>query len=85
MDSALATGLGLSIVGAGIAIGIAAGLSAIGQGTAAAAAIGGVSEKDYSFGKLLTLVALPETQAIYGFVIAIVIIFLVALGAPFAH
>ncbi len=85
MDPALATGLGLTVMGAGLAIGIAAGLSAIGQGNAAAAAIGGVSEKDYSFGKLLTLVALPETQAIYGFVIAIVIIFLVALGAPFTQ
>lgn len=80
MDPNMATGLGLAIIGAGIAVGVAAGLSAIAQGTAAAAAIGGVSEKDYSFGKVLTLTAITETQAIYGFVIAILVIFLVALG-----
>ncbi len=79
-DPALVTGLGLIMVGAGLAIGIAAAGSGMGQGMAAAAAAGGVAEKDYSFGKMLTMVALPETQAIYGFVIAILIIFVVAAG-----
>ncbi len=83
IDPGLGVALGLLAVGAGLAIGLAAGLSAIGQGMAAAAAVGGVAEKDYSFGKLITLVALPETQAIYGFVIAILIIFVLAMGSGF--
>ncbi len=81
VDPATSTALGLLMIGAGLAIGIAAAGSGLGQGIAAAAAAGGVAEKDYSFGKMLTLVALPETQAIYGFVIAILIIFVVAAGA----
>jgi len=84
MDPNLATGLGLAIIGAGIAVGVASGLSAIGQGMAASAAIAGTTEKDYSFGKVLTLTAITETQAIYGFVIAILAIFLLGLGV-FAH
>jgi len=83
IDPGLGIALGLLTIGAGLAIGLAAGLSAIGQGMAAAAAVGGVAEKDYSFGKLITLVALPETQAIYGFVIAILIIFVLAMGSGF--
>ena len=83
IDPELGIALGLLTIGAALAIGLSAGLSAIGQGMAAAAAVGGVVEKDYSFGKLITLVALPETQAIYGFVIAILIIFVLAMGSGF--
>ncbi len=83
IDPGLGTAIGLLTIGAGLAIGLAGGLSSIGQGMAASAAVGGVAEKDYSFGKLITLVALPETQAIYGFVIAILIIFVLAMGSGF--
>ena len=83
LEAGLGTAVGLLTIGAGLAIGLAAGLSAIGQGMAAAAAVGGVAEKDYSFGKMITLVAMPETQAIYGFVIAILIIFVLAMGSGF--
>jgi len=80
VDPAMVTGIGLIMIGAGLAIGIAGAGSGMAQGMAAAAAAGGVAEKDYSFGKILALVAMPETQAIYGFVIAILMIFVVAAG-----
>jgi V/A-type H+-transporting ATPase subunit K len=70
-------GLGLKIVGAGIAIGFAALGSGIGQGTAAAAGVGAVAEKEEMMGKALAFATLVETQAIYGFVIAILILFVV--------
>ena len=61
-------------IGAGLAIGIAAFGSAIGQGIAASAAAAATSEKPEGFGKFLILAALPETQAIYGLIIAYLIL-----------
>ncbi|MDI6639761.1 MAG: ATPase [Methanocellales archaeon] len=66
-------GQGLAIMGAGLAIGIA-GLSAIGQGIAAAGAAGATAERPEMFGKGLVFSVLPETQAIYGLLIAILIL-----------
>jgi len=83
LNPELGLGLGMMMIAVAFAIGISAGLSAIAQGWCASTAVVAVTEKDYSFGKLVTLVALPETQAIYGFVIAILIIFVVALGSGF--
>ncbi|MFH1588921.1 MAG: V-type ATP synthase subunit K [Candidatus Diapherotrites archaeon] len=77
MDLMVAMGFGLAVLGAGVAVGIAAGGSGVGQGITAAAGVGAMAEKEYSFGKVLTLIALPETQAIYGFVIAIIILFVI--------
>lgn len=65
---------GLVAIGAGVAVGIAAFGSAIGQGRAAAAAIGATAEDVKNFGRSLALAALVETQAIYGFVIALLLI-----------
>ena len=65
-------GSGLVAIGAGLAVGIA-GLSAIGQGIAASGAIGAYSEKEDVFGKGIVFSALPETQAIYGLLIAILL------------
>jgi V/A-type H+-transporting ATPase subunit K len=67
------TTIGLAGVGAGIAVGVA-GLSAIGQGIAAGAAVGAVSERDEMFGKSMVFSVLPETQALYGFIIAILLL-----------
>ncbi|MDA1196343.1 MAG: hypothetical protein O2779_00055 [Nanoarchaeota archaeon] len=69
----ISIGAGWAAIGAGLAIGIA-GISAIGQGTAAASAIGAVLEKSKSFGKAIIFAVLPETQALYGFIIAILIL-----------
>ncbi len=60
-------GLGIAIIGSGIAI---AG-SGIGQGISASAAVGATAEKPETFGKNMVFAVLPETQAIYGLLIAI--------------
>ncbi|NIO22479.1 MAG: V-type ATP synthase subunit K [Candidatus Aenigmarchaeota archaeon] len=65
---------GLLAIGAGIAIGVAALGSGIGQGKAAAAAIGATAEDTKNFGRSIALAALVETQAIYGLVIALLLI-----------
>jgi V/A-type H+-transporting ATPase subunit K len=84
IDPELGIALGLMAIGAGIGVGIAAGLSAIGQGMTTTAAVGAVAEKnDYSFGKMVVLSAITETQAIYGFVTAMMIIFVLAMGSGF--
>jgi len=67
--------VGLIAIGAGLAIGIAAFGSGIGQGIAAAAGAGAVAEKEETLAKELIFAALPETQAIYGFVIAAILLF----------
>ena len=63
---------GFAAIGAGLAVGIA-GLSAIGQGITAAAGIAATAEKDEAFGKSLVFSVIPETQAIYGLLTAILI------------
>ncbi len=75
-------GAGLVAIGAGLAVGIA-GLSAIGQGIAASGGIGAYSEKEDVFGKGIVFSVLPETQAIYGLLIAILLmVFGGLLGDP---
>ncbi len=68
------TNPGLIAIGAGLAIGLAGTGAGIGLGPAAAAAAAAMIEKPESFGKLLVLLALIEAVAIYGFVIAFVLI-----------
>lgn len=69
-----ATGMGF------IAAALAIGLSAIGAGIALAAgapaAIGAVSEDPKAFGKAMIFVVLGEAVALYGLVVAMLIIFL---------
>ncbi len=66
---------GLIAIGAGIAIGFAGLGSGIGQGIASSAAAGATAENEKLLAKMLVFAALPETQAIYGFVIAIILLF----------
>ena len=49
--------------------------SGAGQGITAAAAAGVVGEKEEAMGKMLVFSAIPETQAIYGLIIALFILF----------
>ena len=65
-------GVGLLALGAGLSVGIA-GLSAIGQGIVAGTGIG-VTKKPGTFGKAVVFTVLPETQAIYGLLIAILLL-----------
>jgi V/A-type H+-transporting ATPase subunit K len=73
------TAVGLIAIGCGLAIGIA-GLSAIGQGIAASGGIGATAEDPKMFGKGIVFSVLPETQAIYGLLVAIL---LMAFGGLF--
>jgi V/A-type H+-transporting ATPase subunit K len=66
---------GLIAIGAGIAIGFSALGSGIGQGIASSAAAGATAEDDSLLAKMLVFAALPETQVIFGFVIAIILLF----------
>jgi len=65
---------GLIAVGAGLAIGLSGTGAGLGLGTAAASAAAAIIEKPESFGKMLVLLALIEAIAIYGFVIAFVLV-----------
>lgn len=67
--------IGLVAIGAGIAIAVASGLSAIAQGMAAAAGQAAITENEKLFPKVLILTAITETQAIYGLIVALLLIF----------
>jgi len=73
------SGFAVAVIGAALAAGLACCGSAIGVGIAGKSAAGVMSEKPELFGKLLVLQALPGTQGIYGFLVAILI--MVNIGA----
>jgi V/A-type H+-transporting ATPase subunit K len=75
---ALSTVTGMAAIAAGCAVGFA-GLSAIGQGIVAGGAIGATAKNKDSTGKGLVLSVIPETYAIFGLLIAI----LIMLGVGF--
>jgi len=66
--------LAYTAIGAGLAIGISCLGSAIGQGMIGAASAGALAENENLYTKLLTFCVLPETQAIYGFIVAMMLI-----------
>ena len=65
---------GLLGIGAGLAIGLAAIATGIGQKETLPAAIGAISENPKIFGKVIIFAVLPETILIFGFVTAFLII-----------
>ena len=64
---------------AGAGAGLAVGLSGIGGGIAvassASAALGAISENDKAFGKALIFVGLAEGVALYGLIVALLLLF----------
>ncbi len=64
-------------IGAGLAVGLAGFGSSIGMGSAASAAIGAISEDEKMFGTALIFVVLIEAVAIYGLLVALLLIFAV--------
>jgi V/A-type H+-transporting ATPase subunit K len=72
-------GVGLAALGAGLAMGVAAIGSGIGVGIAGASGAGVIAEDPKKFGSVLILQAFPQTQGIYGFVTAILILMGVGL------
>jgi len=67
--------VGMIALSASLAIGLSCVASALAQGMIASAAVGGTVENEKLFAKLLVYAALPESFAIYGFVIAILLMF----------
>ena len=61
-------------VGAGLALGLAGVGAGLGMGTASAAALGAITEKPETFGKSILYVVFIEAVAIYGFVIAFLLL-----------
>lgn len=70
----LITGSVLGAAGAAIAMGVSGISSAKGLGIAGNAASGATGEDESNFSSSLILQALPQTQAVYGFIIGILII-----------
>ncbi len=80
----MTTGLVYALIGAGLAAGLAGIGSAIGVALGGKAAAGVISEKPELFGRVLILQALPGTQGIYGFLVAILIMAKIGMigGSP---
>lgn len=76
----------LAIIGAALAAVLSGIGSAYGVLIGGRAAAGVVSEKPDLFGRLLVLQALPRTQGIYGFIVAIMVLVQVGIlgGTPVA-
>ncbi|MFA5006613.1 MAG: V-type ATP synthase subunit K [Candidatus Izemoplasmatales bacterium] len=68
------TAQALAIIGAAMAAALAGLGSAMGVQMAGKAAAGVLSEKPELFGKLIILQALPGTQGMYGFIVAILVL-----------
>lgn len=67
---------GLLGIGAGIAIGLAAIGTAYAQARIGSAGIGAMAEKPEMIGRVILMVAIPETLVILGFAVASMIIFI---------
>ncbi len=65
----------LIALSAGLAIGIAALATAFAQARIGSAGIGAIVEKPETFGSVVILLVIPETIVIFGFTIAILILF----------
>lgn len=72
--SIFSNGVFIAILGAGLAVLLSGIGSAIGVQMGGRAAAGVLSEKPELFGKMIVLQALPGTQGIYGFIVAILVI-----------
>lgn len=75
---AVEIGTGLIAIGAALSVGLTAIAAGLAEKSIGAAAVGAMAEKEELFGKGLILTVIPETLVIFGLVIAIMILGLVA-------
>ena len=68
--------LGLLAIGAGLAVGLGAIATGYAQARIGAAGMGALAEKPELAGRVILLVAVPETLVILGFAVAAMIIIL---------
>lgn len=66
---------GLEYVGAALAVGLSGIGGGIAVAAAASAALGAISENDKAFGKALIFVGLAEGVALYGLIVALLLLF----------
>lgn len=76
--AAASTGVGdgLKYIGAALAVGLSGVGGGIAVSSAAAAALGAMSENDSIFGKALIFVGLAEGVALYGLLVALLMLFM---------
>lgn len=72
-EAIMASEVGLKAIGAGLALGLAAIGTGMGQKNTLGAAIGAISENPKLMGRAILFAVLPETILIFGFVIAFLI------------
>ncbi len=70
--------LGLIAIGAGLAVGLSAIATGIAQSRIGSAGIGAIAEKEELTGRVILLLAIPETLVILGFAVAAMVILLLA-------
>ena len=68
--------MGLLGIGAGIAVGLAAIATGYAQARIGSAGIGAMAEKPEMIGRVILMVAIPETLVILGFAVAAMIVFI---------
>lgn len=67
---------GLIAIGAALAVGLSALASGYAQGRIGSAGMGALAEKPELIGRIILLVAIPETLVILGFAVAAMVIML---------
>jgi len=67
--------LGLITIGAGLAFGLGALATGIAQAKIGTAAVAAILEKKETLGVMLILLVIPETLVIFGFTLAILMLF----------
>jgi V/A-type H+-transporting ATPase subunit K len=80
---------GLAALAAGLSVGVSGFCTGLGEGVAASASVGAVAEREGVFGRALVITVLPETGAIYGLLLSVLILsgsgFLGEIKAPMAQ
>ncbi len=69
-------GSGLKYIGAGLAVGLSGVGGGIAVASSASAALGAISENEKAFGKSLIFVGLAEGVALYGLIVALLLLFM---------
>jgi V/A-type H+-transporting ATPase subunit K len=69
------TQAGMVAIGAGIAVGLAGIGAGMGEQAIGAAAVGAMAEDEKFFGKGLLMTVIPESIAIFGLVVALILLF----------
>jgi V/A-type H+-transporting ATPase subunit K len=69
------TQAGMVALGAGIAVGLAGIGAGMGEQAIGAAAVGAMAEDEKFFGKGLLMTVIPESIAIFGLVVSLILLF----------